>query len=97
MNKQAYLIHLKQMLVSQYSEVHQNPNIPPVKNQRIEGYMEAGLIANLVDHGELKEVINDAHAQVFGVTFDSRTEPTLKAEKLWDIPTWVRQGIEIEP
>jgi hypothetical protein len=96
MNKQAYMLHLRQLLESQYNDMKNNPSKSLSKNERIEGYMEAGLIASLVNRNELKQVINNSHKAVFGVTFDERREVNADAENLWDIPTWVRKGVEID-
>lgn len=53
------------------------------------------MISGLVNRNELKQVINDAHKAVFGVTFDKRKDVSLDAENLWDVPTWIRKGVEI--
>lgn len=95
LNKHAYMLHLRQLLETQYENVKDNPPKALAKNQRIEGYMEAGLISGMVTRNELKQVINDAHKTVFGVTFDERKEASLDAENLWDVPTWVRKGVEV--
>lgn len=96
MNKQGYMLHLRQLLETQYNEIHVNPSKSLAKNPRIEGYMEAGLITSLVTRKELKQVINEAHKSVFGVTFDDRAELNQDAEALWDIPTWIRKGVDID-
>lgn len=95
MNKQAYMIHLRELLENQYSDVKNNPSKSLAKNTRIEGYMQAGLVASVVTSKELKQVINDSHKKVFGVSFDERAVPNTGNEKIWDVPTWIRKGIEI--
>jgi len=95
LNKQAYLLHLRELLQTQYEKVKNNPNKALAKNERIEGYLEAGLISGMVNRSELKQVINDAHKAVYGVTFDERKEASLDAESLWDVPTWIRRGVEV--
>ena len=69
------MLHLRQLLETQYIAIKSNQNKLLVKNHKIEGYMEAGLIYSLVDRKELKLVINNAHKSVFGVSFDERCVP----------------------
>lgn len=95
LNKQAYMLHLRQLLESQYENTRDNSSKALSKNERIEGYMEAGMISGLVNRNELKQVINDAHKAIFGVTFDERKDASLDAENLWDVPTWIRKGVEV--
>jgi len=90
------MLHLRELLETQYKKVKNNSSKALAKNERIEGYMEAGLISDIVTSNELKQVINDAHKAVYGVRFDERKEASLDAENLWDVPTWVRKGVEIE-
>ena len=96
MNKQAYMLHLRELLETQYENVKNNPSKAIAKNERIEGYMEAGLISSMVTRNELKQVINDAHEAVYGVVFDERDKPSRENEDLIDIPTWVRRGLILE-
>ena len=80
----------------QYENIKNDSNNALAKNERIEGFMEAGLISGLVTRNDLKQVINDAHKAVYGVTFDERKETSLDAENLWDVPTWIRRGGEVK-
>lgn len=88
------MLHLRELLETQYTNVKNNPSKALAKNERIEGYMEAGLISGMVARNELKQVINDAHKAVYCVTFDERQDASLDAENLWDVPTWIRKGVE---
>ena len=90
------MLHLRELLETQYKNVKNNPSKALAKNERIEGYMEAGLISGMVARNEIQQVINDAHKAVYGVTFDERKETSLDAESLWDVPTWVRRGNELK-
>ena len=90
------MLHLRELLQTQYETVKNNPSKALAKNERIEGYLEAGLISGMVTRNELKQVINDAHKAVYGVTFDERKEASLDAENLWDVPTWVRRGSDLK-
>lgn len=97
MSKQSYLTYLNQLLVDQYNELKDNPSKSLIKNQRISGFMEAGLVSGLVNRKEIKRVVNSSHQSVFGVSFDERTETKNNhVEDLWDIPTWIRKGVEVE-
>lgn len=89
------MLHLRELLQTQYGNVNNNPSKALAKNERIEGFMEAGLISGMVTRNELKQVINDAHKAVYGVTFDERSQPHSSAEGLMDIPTWIRKGVSL--
>ncbi|WP_319380073.1 hypothetical protein [Thiomicrorhabdus sp.] len=96
MEKKNYLAHLRKLLEKQYVEVQQSSSRSLSKNERIEGYMEAGLASSLVTSKELKHIINEAHFSVFGVNFDDRCDASMQTESLLDIPTWIRQGIKLQ-
>lgn len=90
------MLHLRELLDTQYTNVKNNPSKALAKNERIEGYMLAGLMSGMVKRNELKQVINDAHKAVYGINFDERKETSLDAEDLWDVPAWIRRGGELK-
>lgn len=89
------MLHLRQMLENQYEEIKNESSKSLVKNERISGYMEAGLISSLVNRVELKQVINESHKKVFGLTFDERSNAEQESKDVWDVPTWIRRGVEL--
>ncbi|CAN8140144.1 hypothetical protein J3998_12705 [Thiomicrorhabdus sp. 6S2-11] len=96
MNKTQYLSRLAELLTSQYANLKTSQKQSEGYGARIEGFMEAGLVASVVTQDELKKVINDSHLAVFGISLDDRNHFNVDAEHINDIPAWIRRGVQIK-
>lgn len=94
MDKRAYLLHLRELLEAQYQKFKEVPAKSLLKNERIEGFMEVGLISGMGSRSELVLIINQAHKSVFWASFDYRGESLNNYQK--EIPAWIRKGVKLD-
>jgi len=89
MNIDAYRNRLKQLLVKNY-ELLKTTGRKVRSDQKIEGYMEAGLSLGVVSKNDLERIIDEAHSEVFSVPFVQKVRAESLNDEILDIPTWIR-------
>ena len=95
MNIEFYKDRLKSLLVKNY-ELLKESGQKVRRDLRIEGFMEAGLCLGLLFKDDLKQVIYEAHIEVFGVPFAEKIRAKSLDDELLDIPTWIRDKLDID-
>ncbi|BBP43529.1 hypothetical protein [Thiosulfativibrio zosterae] len=86
-----YQERLTQLLIENYTLI-KDGGMRKKSDPKIEGFMEAGLVLNVVNKTDLQAIINNAHKQVFGIPFSERIRPQNANDELLDIPTWMRDN-----
>lgn len=86
-NAERYKHRLRELLLDLYrKKAAQQESLERFK---IEGFMEAGLLAQVVNNQEIERIIDKAHTEVFGVSYNSRN----LSERDWlSIPAYIREN-----
>ena len=97
--KTAYLEYFRKLLRTSYLVLKKSKTFPKDKKLFIEGFMKAGRIIG-VGFNELRAIIDEEHFKVFEMSAEERKktfkETVLFDESYYDIPTWVREGKQLE-
>lgn len=99
-NKKRYTEILTQLLNEHYAEIKRKSSVSKDRQKYIDGYLTAARALNVFDYEELKEVIDKIHLKTFGKTIKERkksdlSEPSFN-DGLLDIPTYIREGINLD-
>ncbi len=94
MNLEVYKNRLQNLLETNY-ELIKNAKQRKRSDLKVEGFMEAGLCLGVVTKSELQDVVDAAHIKVFGVPFNEKIRPKNIDDGLLDIPTWIRDKVQI--
>jgi len=99
-NKKRYIEILTQLLNEHYAEVKRKSNGAKDSNQYIIGYLTAARALGVFDYEELKREIDKIHLKAFGKTIEDRKKSELSEpssyDDLLDIPTFIREGINLD-
>lgn len=90
-HNKAYLDQLNLLLIDYYQQQSLTKTLNHHQAHHIQGFMEAGLVAQWVSQIQLAEEVDRAHRAVFGVPYQSRNHPSAEHDQLLDIPTWLRK------
>ena len=69
-NIETYEVRLRQLLAELY--LKQKQGIATGSKEKIEGFIEAGLAAEIIDRSRIEEIINQSYREVFGIEFSQR-------------------------
>ena len=88
-----------QLLTELYNIIQETGNIPPDRQQYIDGYLTAIRALDVITHEELEEFIKKVHFDYFGMTIEER-RANMKTrsgtpDDYLDIPTYIREGKKI--
>ncbi|BBP47051.1 hypothetical protein THMIRHAS_24240 [Thiosulfatimonas sediminis] len=88
MNKQAYKQRLEALLLDLYRKKAEQK--ATTERFQIEGFMEAGLLSEVVSNADLQELIDNTHFKVFGISYNARN----LSDREWiDIPAYIREKV----
>lgn len=92
-SKAVYQARLNTLLLELYETMLTSKQ--RINSPKIEGFIEAGLCADVVSREEVEQIIDAAHLKVFGVRFTSKLRPTESNSEVLDIPTYIRDRKQI--
>ena len=72
MNKEHYIQQLEKRLTSLFVSSKEGYKASPIERNRLEGFMNAGVVLGVITNAELSSLMDSIHMDVFGKTIQAR-------------------------
>ena len=99
-DKQAYYATFQEIIDEYHTILKEVGSVPSKWNGYLKGYIDVGLLLEITSADELDKIIQESNYKIFEMSVEERKKKYKNKKKITendlDIPTFIREGINLE-